>query len=734
MKKRKLRGVLVLILGIFLIIFTACSFTADNIINEVMGPGESADSDSDDEIMPGTPRFLKYVLDCNTSGLVTPGALIQPGEGCDDWEINRYERPFNAVDQDEYYPDLDVQYADFGRDNAWFYLRIAVSDLRPASQYPEGVYGMELDLNQDNRGDILVIVQGPGQGGEGEWSVDGVQVWRDTNQDVGDSIPEQADPPYEGDGYDELVFNSGEGDDPSAAWSRAFFGGSAYVELAFKRSVISNSDTFTWWVWTDIGVRNPSGFDYHDSISHQDAGDANEGMTYFPTNLIYAVDNTCASLWGALPTNDPSLCINDPFVRPPDTDDSIDCPPMDFLVWRDWYVATNPCEPAPCSYSPCLLDHLYLLYLDKLDCDDPPPPVDLRFPPECPEMDFPDFVDWTYAMYPELYPTGDATLVIWYNTYLDILDCPEDDGPCIMTFTDWKAWWDSMNPGIDPSWGDYLALYDGYLLDPFCEDPVPCESECGDGVCECEEDPDTCPEDCEACIPTCGDGVCECDETYGICPEDCPACISACGDGECECDEDSETCPEDCPLCKTECGDGECKCEETDVSCPADCPPCESECGDGVCDCYETDVSCQDDCPPPTCDEDCVCEPDEGEYPASCPHDCPDHCGNGECDCGESWRTCPGDCPPPTCNDNCWCEPELGETATSCPTDCPEHCGNGDCDCGEDSSSCPRDCGPPPDPCDSVNCSSLVEKDCIAHACCNWVVGAPPNLGYCEKK
>lgn len=57
--------------------------------------------------------------------------------------------------------------------------------------------------------------------------------------------------------------------------------------------------------------------DYHDAIEHEDAGDAYESQTYFPSDEINRVDNTCAALWGAPPDEDPSLCVNDPNVPQP---------------------------------------------------------------------------------------------------------------------------------------------------------------------------------------------------------------------------------------------------------------------------------------------------------------------------------------------------------------------------------------------------------------------------------
>src|SRR5690625_171121 len=75
------------------------------------------------------------------------------------------------------------------------------------------------------------------------------------------------------------------------------------------------------------------------------------------------------------------------------------------------------------------------------------------------------------------------------------------------------------------------------------------ESVCGDGVCDADEDHNSCPEDCdESTGGTCGDGVCDDDETIDSCPEDCDdgGDGGVCGDGVCDDDENADTCPEDC--------------------------------------------------------------------------------------------------------------------------------------------------------------------------------------------
>ena len=271
-------------------------------------------------ITPFPPSYSQIIYDCNTGDIVTPGNLIQPNPGCDSWELNRYERPFNPGSQDEFIDDLDILSAELGRDGNWFFLSIALYDLRPDSDYPEGTYAIEMDLDLDGRGDVLVLVREPGADGSTNYSVDGVQVWIDNNNDVGNQLILQPDPPYDGDGYDELPFNQGVGNDPDLAWARAIPGKPAYVEIAFKTSVIDDDSEFKWWVWSDQGVDDPSSFDYHDLFFHSDAGDVYQSQVYFPSNDIHELDNTCAAMWGVPPGEDPSLCVNDPnYPRPTPT-------------------------------------------------------------------------------------------------------------------------------------------------------------------------------------------------------------------------------------------------------------------------------------------------------------------------------------------------------------------------------------------------------------------------------
>lgn len=201
-------------------------------------------------VTPIGPSYGQIVTDCNTGELVRPDTLIQPAPGCDGWETNRYERPFNAGDQDEYFPDLDILQAELGEAGEWFFLRIELYDLREDEESPLGTYAIELDLDQDRRGDALVLVREPGKKGETDWKVAGVQVFEDSDQTVGNDQPAVADHPFDNNGYDKLLFNEGVGsDDPDVAWARFIPGDRTIVEIAFKSSLINHDEVFLWWVW-----------------------------------------------------------------------------------------------------------------------------------------------------------------------------------------------------------------------------------------------------------------------------------------------------------------------------------------------------------------------------------------------------------------------------------------------------------------------------------------------------
>ncbi|MBW2967416.1 hypothetical protein KY362_02930 [Candidatus Woesearchaeota archaeon] len=102
-----------------------------------------------------------------------------------------------------------------------------------------------------------------------------------------------------------------------------------------------------------------------------------------------------------------------------------------------------------------------------------------------------------------------------------------------------------------------------------------------------------------------------CRDGDDCCPRNCDAvedddCDSECGNGECEHDEDGSDCPEDCG--PDYCGDGQCNGQEDGASCPEDCG---YVCGNDKCEPGEDYNNCDSDCCEPdqwyADDEDCEC-------------------------------------------------------------------------------------------------------------------------------
>ncbi|MFN2299417.1 MAG: hypothetical protein ACK2UB_11245, partial [Anaerolineales bacterium] len=106
--------------------------------------------------------------------------------------------------------------------------------------------------DRDGRGEILAWGVTPS---DGEWTTEGVEVWQDSNNDVGGATPQVGDPPNpNADGYDEKLVADGQGADPDLAWIRQIEGGSK-VRLALKYAALGNAGEFLWNGLADAGVR-----------------------------------------------------------------------------------------------------------------------------------------------------------------------------------------------------------------------------------------------------------------------------------------------------------------------------------------------------------------------------------------------------------------------------------------------------------------------------------------------
>ncbi len=226
----------------------------------------------------------------------------------DSYNINLLERPFtqNAM---VYIPALDIETFSLSQDDTWDYFTMTLNggDMND----PLGIdYGVELDTNHDGIGDYLVWAESPYLNA---WSTDTVQVYSDPNHDVGGASPERSDAnattsaPYPGDGYETIVFNHGQGNDPDLAWVRLDPNNGATIQFAVKQSLVGSR--FMWGVWADAGLKDPSKFNYNDRFTLLQAGSPVKGNSDYPIKALYQVDNTCWSAFGFKPTGEePHLC------------------------------------------------------------------------------------------------------------------------------------------------------------------------------------------------------------------------------------------------------------------------------------------------------------------------------------------------------------------------------------------------------------------------------------------
>ena len=227
--------------------------------------------------------------------------------GGDRFSFEQFERPFNANTMDVYFPNLDIIDTYVFQDNTWIYGTIKVVDRSAASVEPYR-FAMQLDVQADGNGDWLILALNPSST---EWTTDGVQVYFDANSDVGNLTAMAADKGAPGgDGFEQLVFDQGIGDDPDAAWARVSSDNANTVEIAVKHSLLGNPVAYMANMWTGPGTLDPAMFDYSDHYTHEQAGAADPGFPlFYPIKTIYELDNSCRIAVGFQPTGDePGLC------------------------------------------------------------------------------------------------------------------------------------------------------------------------------------------------------------------------------------------------------------------------------------------------------------------------------------------------------------------------------------------------------------------------------------------
>jgi hypothetical protein len=222
----------------------------------------------------------------------------------DSHKINLFERPFTQNVMD-YIPDLDILTFRINTDSNWYYVFMELGSVDPATGTLTGEYAVELDIDRDGHGDYLIWTKPPFTT---SWKTDGITVFTDTNNDTGGLSPNLSDAPFNGNGYDSTIVDSGQGADPDLAWVRIDPRSPTTIQFAFKKSLAGNA--FMWGVWADMGIRDPKKFSYNDHFTEVEGGSPEKSEPqFYPIKAIYAVDNTCREAYGFNPTGDePLLC------------------------------------------------------------------------------------------------------------------------------------------------------------------------------------------------------------------------------------------------------------------------------------------------------------------------------------------------------------------------------------------------------------------------------------------
>jgi hypothetical protein len=271
----------------------------------------------------------------------------------DSYNINLFERPFSQDDM-TYLPQLDISTFQLGEDPMWYYVSVDLigGDMNEEAEIN---YGVELDTDHDGYGDYLVWAYPPYTS---RWIAETVQVLQDSNHDTGGLSADKSDAVLAGNGYDRVVFDRGQGQDPDLAWVRLNPGVTAAIQFAFKRSLAGNA--FMWGVWADSGLHDPAQFNYNDRFTEEQAGSPEKSEKHYPIKAIFQADNTCWAAVGFKPNGyEPHLCPSlepQPTRRKPQPTTVPECPPGVICGLQFWFGAVEPNPAVNCLPAGTMVD------------------------------------------------------------------------------------------------------------------------------------------------------------------------------------------------------------------------------------------------------------------------------------------------------------------------------------------------------------------------------------------
>jgi len=225
--------------------------------------------------------------------------------GGDRFTFGRFERPFNANGMETYYPELDLIDSWVFQDDLWIYGRILLVDLSSSSN---AQYAVEIDTDLNGKAEWLIVADKPTST---DWTVSGVRVYQDANQNVGGTSPALTDKqPANSDGFETLFFDEGTGENSDTAWVRISPSDPNMIEFAINRTALKETSKYLINFWAAHNI-DPSKFDLNDAYTHEQAGAADSGLTiFYPIKEVAEIDNTCRMAVGFQPTGkEPGICL-----------------------------------------------------------------------------------------------------------------------------------------------------------------------------------------------------------------------------------------------------------------------------------------------------------------------------------------------------------------------------------------------------------------------------------------
>lgn len=271
---------------------------------EVSAPSDQSVAIQHQTIPVGLPEKQSgQAGDFDSSNVLENGSLV----GGDRFTFGRFERPFNSGTMDNYFSQLDIVSTMVHQDDIWIYGSIVLKELTPNSSSSEK-YALELDTDIDGKGDWIVIAVKPSST---EWTVNGVQIYEDANNDVGLEMPMLTDENVaNGDGFESQVFDQGQGNDADSAWVRISPNDANTIEFSVKQSALGSPSKYLINMWAGTTLLDPARFDFNDEFTHEQAGAADKGLEFFyPIKEVSEIDNTCRMAVGFQPNgSEPGIC------------------------------------------------------------------------------------------------------------------------------------------------------------------------------------------------------------------------------------------------------------------------------------------------------------------------------------------------------------------------------------------------------------------------------------------